>query len=33
VKGITADLPDDLPREGRMFLLSLFIKQLTTSAD
>jgi hypothetical protein len=33
VKGITADLPDDLPPEVQMFLLSLFIKQLTTSAD
>jgi hypothetical protein len=33
VKGITADLPDDLPREVQMFLLSLFIKRLTTPTD
>jgi hypothetical protein len=29
VKDITADLPDDLPRELQMFLLTLFISRLT----
>jgi hypothetical protein len=32
-RDITADLPDDLPREVQMFLLLLFIRQLTTTAS
>ena len=30
-KHITADLPDELPREVQLFLLSIFIGKLTTS--
>jgi hypothetical protein len=33
LKDITADLPDELPREIQMFLLSLFVRQLTASAN
>jgi hypothetical protein len=32
-KDITAGLPDDLPREVQMFLLALFIRQLSTPSN
>jgi hypothetical protein len=28
-----ADLPDELPREIQMFLISLFVRQLTAPAN
>lgn len=33
LKDITADLPDELPRDVQMFLLSLFIRKLTTPTN
>ncbi|MGA3185648.1 MAG: hypothetical protein ABSF22_00930 [Bryobacteraceae bacterium] len=33
LSGITAELPDELPHDVQMFLLSIFISQLTTPSN